>query len=169
MSAVATLAACGGGGDSGGTTAPPAATVVGTYSITTINGKPLPVALYPADPLFTYEVTIGALTLTADGKYSVSTTYRQTIPGSVTENTDSTRGTWVLTGANVAFADVQDTTMHDSAVWDKDQLTFAEKSGKVTPLSVRFGPKSIAGLPQAQVAARLSSAVDPITYVYKKK
>ena len=166
MSAVAILAAC--GGDTGGTTGP-AATVVGTYSISTVNGKPLPVALYPADPLFTYEVTVGALTLAGDGTFSVVTTYRQTIPGNVSVIVDSTHGTWVLTGANVAFAGAQDTSMHDSAAWDKDQLTFAEKNGKVTPLSLRRGPKPIAGLPQTQDAARLSSAVDPMTYVYKKK
>lgn len=163
MSAVAALAACGGGDTGPGT---PAATVVGTYSISTVNGKPLPVAIYPADPLFTYEVTVGALTLTGDGKFSVVTTYRQTIPGNVSVIVDSTHGTWVLTGTNVAFSGGQDTTMHDSAAWDKDQLTFAEKNGKVTPLSLRFAPKL--GLPQTQDAARLSSAVDPMTYVYKK-
>lgn len=164
MSAVATLAACGGDGGPTG----PGATVVGTYSISTVNGKALPVALYPADPLFMYEVTVGALTLTADGNFSVVTTYRQTIPGNVSVIVDSTHGTWVLTGTNVAFAGAQDTSMHDTAVWDKDQLTFAEKNGKVTPLSLRFGPKAIAKLPQTQDVARLSSAVDPMTYVYKK-
>ena len=168
--AVVTAAACGGGGgdtSTGPGTQPPpaAATPVGSYSIKTINGTALPVALYPADPNYKYEVTVGTLALTADGKYSVVTTYRQTITGNTSTFVDSTGGTWVLTGTNVAFTNAQDASK-DNAAFDKDQLTFAEANGKVTPLSVRFGPKSIA-ISRAQDAARLS-AVDPITYVYKK-
>jgi hypothetical protein len=161
--AVASVAACG-GGDSG--TTGPAATVVGTYSISTINGKTLPVALFPSDPLFTFEVTVGSLALTADGKYFVSTTTKQTITGNVQTFVDTTSGTWVLTGTAVAFTNAHD-GLTDNATWDKNQLTFAEASGKFTPLSVKFGPKPFASLSQAQVAARLS-APDPLTYVYKK-
>jgi hypothetical protein len=162
-------AACGGGGDTStgpGNPPPPAATPAGSYSIKTINNSALPVGLYPATPDYKYEVTAGSLVLTADGKYTVMTTYKQTITGNVSTFVDSTGGTWVLTGTNVAFTNGQDASK-DNATFDKDQLTFAEANGKVTPLSVKLGPKSI-GLPKTLVDARLAAAVDPMTYVYKK-
>jgi hypothetical protein len=162
-------AACGGGGDTStgpGNQPPPTATPTGSYSIKTINNTALPVGLYPATPDYKYEVTAGSLVLTADGKYTVMTTYKQTITGNVSTFVDSTGGTWVLTGTSVAFTNGQDASK-DNATFDKDQLTFAEANGKVTPLSVKLGPKSI-GLPKTLVDARLAAAVDPMTYVYKK-
>ena len=104
---------------------------VGSYAISTVNGKAPPVALF-TEGTFSYEITNGTLTLTSDGKYSVATTFRQTLPGSVSTFIDSTRGTWVQTGAVVKMTNGQDGSL-DSATWsNKGQLTFVEVDAKVT-------------------------------------
>jgi hypothetical protein len=127
LASLAWAAAC--GSDSGtGPNTP--ATPVGSYSITTVNGKSLPVALF-AEVGYTYEVTTGTLALTVDGKYSVVTTFRQTIPGNVSTFVDSTGGTWVLAGTSINLTNGQDGST-DQATWANSQLTFAETDGKVT-------------------------------------
>ena len=130
FASLATLAAC--GSDSPGGPSEPAVptTPVGSYTITTVNGKSLPVALF-AEATYTYEVTNGTLALTNDGKYSVVTTFRQTLPGSVSTFVDSTGGTWVRVGSTINLTNGQDGSL-DSATWDKGILTFVEVDGKVT-------------------------------------
>jgi hypothetical protein len=95
-----------------------------------VNGKNLPVALF-AEATYTYEVTNGTLALTSDGKYSVVTTFRQTLPGSVSTFVDSTGGTWVQAGSNIQMTNSQDGSL-DTATWDKGILTFVEVDGKTT-------------------------------------
>jgi hypothetical protein len=127
----AALAACGSDSSTGPSgTDPTPTTPVGSYTITTVNGKGLPVALF-AEASYTYEVTNGTLALTNDGKYSVITTFRQTLPGSVSTFVDSTGGTWVKTGTNIQLTNTQDGSL-DTATWDKGILTFVEVDGKVT-------------------------------------
>jgi len=86
LAALAAAAAC--GGDSPSAPATPK-TPDGSYTITTVNGKSLPVAIF-ADTNYTYEVMSGTLVLTTDGKYSVVTKFRQTVPGNVSIFPDST-------------------------------------------------------------------------------
>jgi hypothetical protein len=129
FASLATLGAC--GSDSGGPSEPAVPTTpVGSYTITTVNGKTLPVALF-AEATYTYEVTNGTLALTNDGKYSVVTTFRQTLPGSVSTFVDSTGGTWVRAGSTINLTNGQDGSL-DTATWDKGVLTFVEVDGKVT-------------------------------------
>jgi hypothetical protein len=130
LAALIGVGACGSDSSSGVTGPPVPTTPVGSYSITTVNGKGLPVALF-AESTYTYEVTNGALALTSDGKYSVITTFRQTLPGSISTFVDSTGGTWVLTGSTIHLTNGQDGTL-DSATWDKGILTFVEVDAKVT-------------------------------------
>lgn len=126
--AVVWLAACG-SSDSptgpGGSSSP-----AGSYSISTVNGKSLPVALY-ADGSFTYEVTTGSIGLTSDGKYSLMTTYRQTIPGNVEIFVDSTGGTWTMAGSTISLTDGADGST-GQITWSSNQLSFAIVDGKVT-------------------------------------
>jgi hypothetical protein len=102
----------------------------GNYSIATVNGKGLPVAIY-ADTNYTYEVTSGSLALTTAGTYSIVTTFRQTIPGNVSTFVDSTGGTWVLSGTSITFTNADDRST-DTATWANGQLTFTETNGKTT-------------------------------------
>lgn len=126
----AVLTAC---GSDGGTTGPGggAPTPIGAYNITTVNGKALPVALFDV-PAYRYEVTGGSIALTSDGKYTVVTNFRQTIPGDVSLFTDSTFGTWVQSGAQINFKNAQDTTAKDQAMWAGTQLTFSLTADNVT-------------------------------------
>ncbi len=126
------IAACGsdsttnpGGGGNPGPNSP-----VGNYSISTVNGKNLPVALY-ADGNYTYEVTTGTLGLTSDGKYSLISTYRQTMPGDVEIFVDSTGGTWALAGTTISLTDGADGST-GQITWASNQLMFAIVDGKVT-------------------------------------
>lgn len=132
MVALASLVAAGACGSSSDSPTGPAVptTPVGSYTITTVNGKALPVALF-ADASYTYEVTQGKLSLGSDGKYSVVTTFRQTLPGSVETFVDSTGGTWLQTGNAIAMTNSQDGSL-DNATWDKGILTFVEVDGKAT-------------------------------------
>lgn len=130
FASLAALGACGSDSPAGPSTPAAPTTPVGSYTISTVNGKGLPVALF-AEATYTYEVTNGTLSLTKDGKYSVVTTFRQTLPGSVSTFVDSTGGTWVLTGTNVQMTNGQDGSL-DTAAWDKGNLTFVEVDGKVT-------------------------------------
>lgn len=127
LAIVATVAACGGDSPSGPATPK---TPDGSYAISTVNGKGLPVAIF-SDTNYLYEVTSGTLALTTDGKFSVVTTFRQTIPGNVSVFVDSTGGTWVLNGAKVMFTNGQDASP-DSATWTNGQLTFTETDAKAT-------------------------------------
>ena len=127
VASLATAAAC--GSDSPAGPAVPT-TPIGSYTITTVNGKALPVALF-ADGGYSYEVTNGTLALAADGKYSVVTTFRQTLPGNVSTFVDSTGGTWTRAGSAVQLVNSQDGST-DSATWDKGILTFVEVDAKAT-------------------------------------
>jgi hypothetical protein len=104
---------------------------IGSYNITTVNSKALPVAIF-TDPLYTYEVTSGSIALTNDGKYTVVTNFRQTIPGNVSLIVDSTYGTWSQSGATINLRNAQDTSAKDQGTWAGTQLTFALTDGKVT-------------------------------------
>ena len=131
FAALASAGACAGDSPSGPATPK---TPDGSYSIATVNGKGLPVAIF-ADTNYTYEVMSGSLTLTTDGKYSIVTTFRQTIPDNVSTFVDSTGGTWVLSGTSVQLTNGQDGSP-DTATWANGQLTFTETDGKTTTIFV---------------------------------
>jgi hypothetical protein len=124
---LAAAAACGGDSPSAPATAK---TPDGSYNLSTVNGKALPVAIF-ADTNYTYEVTSGTLVLTTDGKFSVVSTYRQTIPGNISTFVDSTGGTWLLSGTSVTFTNVDDQSTN-TATWANSQLTFTQTDGKTT-------------------------------------
>src|SRR3954463_4662498 len=102
FASLAALGACGSDSSTGPSGPAVPTNPIGSYTITTVNGKGLPVALF-ADGSYSYEITKGTLALTSDGKYSVVTTFRQNLPGSVETLVDSTGGTWVQTGATIAM------------------------------------------------------------------
>src|SRR4051812_13311709 len=95
---------------------PVPSTPSGPYTLTTADGKGLPVAVF-AEGSYTYEVTNGSLALANDGKYKVVTTVRQTLPGSVSTFVDSTGGTWVKPGTSIQLTNGQDRSL-DPATWD---------------------------------------------------
>lgn len=130
------LAACGSDAPSGPSGPPIPTTPMGSYTIQTVNGKTLPVAV-AADGSYSYEVTVGTLALGADGTYSVVTTYRQTLPQSVETFVDSTGGVWTQSGSAIQLTNALDGSK-DAAVWDKGLLTFAETNGTTTNTFVYY-------------------------------
>ena len=122
---LAVAGACGGDSPSG----PGASKPDGTYILSTVNGNGLPVAIF-ADTNYTYEVVSGSLTLTT-GKFSMVTTFRQTVTGNVSTFVDSTGGTWVLTGTSVQFTNGEDGST-DTAALASGHLTFTEIDGTTT-------------------------------------
>lgn len=125
--AVAGITACSGDAPTGpgsGSNSP-----VGSYTISTMNGKALPFTWF-SDTNYKYEVTAGALSLTGDGKFSVVTTYRQTVVTNVETFVDSSSGTWKQSGANLSF--VADDSTTNTATWANNQLTVSQVDGNVT-------------------------------------
>jgi hypothetical protein len=112
------------------TTPPPPVTPIGNYNMTTANGKSLPVAIY-ADGGYTYEVTTGTISLGSDHRYSLITTYRQTIPGNVETFVDSSGGTWNQSASTISLTDGSDGST-GSLTWATTTLSFAVVDGKVT-------------------------------------
>jgi hypothetical protein len=102
----------------------------GSYSITSVNGHALP-ATYAQDGTYLLEVTQGTLSLTTDGKFSIVTTYRQTVPDNVSAFVDSIGGTWSISGATVTFTNPDDGST-DTATWAAKQLTFVETDHDMT-------------------------------------
>jgi hypothetical protein len=115
----------------------------GSYSISTINAAPLPVAIFSdTSGLYKLEVMSGTITLTTGGKYSIITNYRETLvaAGAPPVNdtyTDSTGGTWAMTAgtSTIVFTNSADSTQ-DQATWASGQLTFVEPG--VSPPQITF-------------------------------
>ena len=100
----------------------------GSYSISSINGSPLPAAVAFDTGGYTLEVTSGTITLTTGGQYSIITSFRYTLAGGVSDSyTDSTGGTWLMPSGSttVQFTDAIDNNK-DQATWTSGQLTFVE-------------------------------------------
>lgn len=102
--AVALLTAC--DGDSTGN----GGSIVGTYTLQTLNGMNLPVApsgLPPPTPpgaVLTFELTAGSVRLNSDDTCSLSLTFRTTIDGTVTAtNTETDTCTYSVTGTTIRF------------------------------------------------------------------
>lgn len=134
LSILFALAACSSDGATSPTQSSNTPVPYGNYTISTVNGKALPVAL-AQDGAYSYEVTNGTLALTQDGRFSIVTTYRQTITDNVSTFVDSTGGNWSISGNTVTLTNSADGTT-DTATWETTQLTFVETVNKVTTTSV---------------------------------
>jgi hypothetical protein len=92
--------------------------VVGTYTLRTLNGDPV-----PAVDEFGNEVTAGSVRLNANGTFSTSHTYRIS---SSNEITLVSNGTYTRSGNDLTllFEDPETGEMLSvDAVWDGDRLT----------------------------------------------
>jgi len=116
------LAACGSDAPSGPSTA---TSPEGNYTISTINGKALPAAIFSDTGGFKIEVMTGTLAVQTGGKYSVVTNYRQTIAGIVSNYVDSSGGNWTLSGTNVSFTDGADGSQTHATWSNAGTLTIA--------------------------------------------
>lgn len=114
-------AAC---GEPTGPTSPIAA-----YTLASVDSKQLPATMY-SDTGYTVVVTAGAITLLADGKYTSSTTTRETVDGNVSVYIDRGAGTWVQTSEGGAITLTPTSGPPTvSAVWSGRQLTVTQSDG----------------------------------------
>ncbi|HEV2123558.1 MAG TPA: hypothetical protein VGW38_12385 [Chloroflexota bacterium] len=91
------LAACGDDGIG------PYDAAAGTYILQTVDGSPLPVAVVSAGINYRLEVTAGQVTLNAGRSFSRSFTYRQTVSGNVTTETEERTGTYVQSNGSLVL------------------------------------------------------------------
>jgi len=92
--ALALFTAC---SDATGPTSPIAA-----YALTSVDAKPLPATMY-ADTGYSLVVTAGAITLTADNKFTTSVTTRETVEGNISTYVDVGTGTWEQLSSGAAI------------------------------------------------------------------
>lgn len=119
--AAATLAlACGGDSASG-----PSSSPVGSYRLSTYNGKPVPQTLF-SDTGFTIALAAGSLALTADGSFLATITTNETIEGHLSVYVDSSTGRWTQTGATLVFVGSDSTKQ--TAGWDGSRITLSDTS-----------------------------------------
>ncbi|HEY4130085.1 MAG TPA: hypothetical protein VGM50_05685 [Gemmatimonadaceae bacterium] len=115
------LAACGGSSDgpAGPTGGNTAKDPTGNYTLTSIDGKPLPYTLIQSDTagLFKVDMISGSGSLTADGKYRFIFAQRQTVLSAVEDFVDTLSGTWTLSGTTLTLVDALDSTSDDHADW----------------------------------------------------
>jgi len=98
-------------------------TPVGNYSITTVNAKALPAAVIDTTN-YKFEILSGALNLTADGKYTEVTRFRETIPDNTSTFVDSTFGTWTRSGTQISLKNGEDPNAMSTGTWAGMQMTF---------------------------------------------
>jgi len=91
------LLACGGDDSTG-----PGASIAGAYSLTTVNGAPLPFVVQQAGT-YKYEITADTYTLAAGGTWTEEWTDRTTSNGAVTTSTNTDAGTWSGNGASITL------------------------------------------------------------------
>jgi hypothetical protein len=105
--------------------------------MSTVNGKTVPTSLV-GDGSYSYDITGGTMKLTNDGKFSVVTNYRQTVPGSVSNFVDSTGGNWTQSGGTLQLSSSDGSS--GTATFDKSTLTLSTSELGVT-LTVVYGNK----------------------------
>ncbi|MDB4883419.1 MAG: hypothetical protein JWL95_2185 [Gemmatimonadetes bacterium] len=77
-------------------------TPVGSYSLSAVNGKPVPVTMF-SDTAFTEVIADATLALTADGKYLFVQTTHETVAGYLSVYVYSSSGTWKQQGSTSAI------------------------------------------------------------------
>jgi hypothetical protein len=134
-----TLAGCSGSDKMTGPSEPPApATPAGAYMLATVDAKGLPWTMYAATG-YTLEIQSATLNVTADGKWVSKSVTRETVDGFVSIYTDSTFGTWTVTGAVASNAATKsamftnaETSQTSSITWTATGLTVQQLDGATT-------------------------------------
>lgn len=101
-------------------------TPVGNYTLTTVDGKAVPLALV-ADVDYKFEVLSGMLSLGADGSFSAVTQTRETVQSHASVFNDTLGGTWTRDHSILTL------TASDSVVttgdWNSGRITLALTDG----------------------------------------
>jgi hypothetical protein len=104
LAALALIAAC--GGDS---TGPGDTNIVGSYTLQTVNGNPVPWrAIVIGNDWF--EIRGGSGSINADGTYSLTFHWRESVAGLPDEGSESSVGTYTRNGNAITFRDASGST-----------------------------------------------------------
>ncbi|MDA1081207.1 MAG: hypothetical protein O2973_05945 [Gemmatimonadetes bacterium] len=121
------VTAPGGSDNPGGSNGP--ATPVGSYTLSTVDAKPLPWTMY-ADTGYTLQLQSGTLAITADGKWVSKVVSLENVAGNLSTYSDSTFGTWtVAPGAKTAVITNVETNSTSSATWTSTAATVVQLDG----------------------------------------
>jgi hypothetical protein len=102
LAGFALFAAC--GGDS---TGPGDTNIVGSYTLQSINGNPVPWrAIVIGNDWF--EIASGSGSINADGTYSLTFNWRESVAGETDEGSESLVGTYTRNGNAITFRDASD-------------------------------------------------------------
>lgn len=106
-------------------TGPDANAHVGTYTLVTVNGSPLPFVVVQVlnDKI---EVTKGSVTLNADGTYSDRVTLRATEGGSTTTEEEASTGTYAMNGTSVSFIETSSGETYSGSLSGDDLTVIVE-------------------------------------------
>jgi hypothetical protein len=95
--AFAAAAGCGSDGVTDATTG----SMAGTFSVTSVNGNPIPFTFQSGNAVYT--ITSDVLTVADAGTWSETYAYTVTVNGTTTNQGGSDAGTWVRSGTAVDF------------------------------------------------------------------
>jgi hypothetical protein len=123
--ATLSLSACSGDGATA-----PGATLVGNYTLSTIDSKPLPYSVF-ADTGYTLDIVSGSLSIDSNGKWVSKITSRETVAGYMSTYNDSTFGTWTAASGTATLMNVE-TSVGSSATWTQADVTVSEVDGANT-------------------------------------
>lgn len=113
-----------------GPAAPP--TPVGFYTLSTIDGKPMPYRMY-ADTGFTIDISSGTLLITVAGQWVSKIVSKETVMGTVSTYTDSTYGTWTQpVGSTIVVFLNAETRVTTNGTWTVADATVYEIDGART-------------------------------------
>ncbi len=99
------LLACGGDSSTN-----PGASIAGAYSLTTVNGAPLPFVVQQAGT-YKYEITADTYTLAAGGTWTEVRADRTTSNGAVTTSTKTDAGVWSRNGTSITLTSTANGTL----------------------------------------------------------
>jgi hypothetical protein len=106
LAAVVPLALAGScGGDSA--TGPGDTNIAGSYTLQSVNGNSLPWRPIVVGNDF-FEITSGGASINADGTYSLTFNWRESISGQVSTGSESSVGTYTRNGNAITFTDASD-------------------------------------------------------------
>lgn len=124
----AAIVACKGDGATG------PASAVGEYSLTAVNGRPLPYRLF-ADTGFSVDVTQSLIALNADGTFLSTFRSEERVQNNLSVYADTGRGRWVLAGTVLTFT-APDSTKQNAA-YAGSSITLTDSS-TATPLMLVY-------------------------------
>lgn len=93
---------------------------VSAYALTTVGAKPLPVMMFE-EVGYTLQVIGGTAELTADGKYTLSLTVKETVDGKESTYIDRESGAWTILDYKVTLTPTEGDP-HE-ATWERTTLT----------------------------------------------